>query len=203
MRIYRYILIPVLLAAMLLSGCSANKHDPRNDMTSEEAALYTAVEYLFPKEQNESEKDYLTVEIFGWSFSDMPGAMRNHILAYCRNGGTKYIDLSFEELKEEGHITPGNGDYYTDEDLTYAQGRGKYISLEKSGDESTGELVIKYTCYIAESERNGYDIILKQYKSGWKVEKVANSWIDALDNQTDATPNPDEASAPSPDSPQK
>lgn len=199
MRIYRYILILVLSAAMLLSGCSANGPDPRDGMTSEEAALYTAVEYLFPKEQNESEKDYLTVEIFGWSFSDMPEAVRSHILSYCGNGGTKYIDLSFEKLIEEGHITPGNGDYYTADDLTYAQGRGKYISLEKSGDESTGELIIKYTCYIAESERNGYDIILKQYKSGWKVEKVANSWIDALNKQPAVTPDPDT----SPDSPQK
>lgn len=196
MRIYRYILVLVLSAAMLISGCSSGEPDPRDGMTSEEAALYTAVEYLFPKDKNESEKDYLTVEIFGWSFDDMPEAVYNHIVDYCQNGGTKYIDLTFEELKEEGRLAPGNGDYYEQSDLTYAQGRGKYISLEKSGDESSGELVIKYTCYVAESERNGYDIILKQYKSGWKVEKVANPWIDALDNQVEATPDPDTGDSP-------
>lgn len=75
MRVFKTMFAALLAALMLVSlpGCKKEKEFvvPSN-MTREEAALFTAIANVCPKDDNHSKVEYLTFFIEGWSFDKLP-----------------------------------------------------------------------------------------------------------------------------------
>ena len=107
-------LFAALLAALMLvslPGCKKEKEFvvPSN-MTREEAALFTAIANVCPKDDNHSKVEYLTFFIEGWSFDKLPPEITSYLTEYCANSGANLVQLSYEDLVAQGYITKGDRD---------------------------------------------------------------------------------------------
>ena len=115
MRVFKTMFAALLAALMLVSlpGCKKEKEFvvPSN-MTREEAALFTAIANVCPKDDNHSKVEYLTFFIEGWSFDKLPPEITSYLTEYCANSGANLVQLSYEDLVAQGYITKGDGDFY-------------------------------------------------------------------------------------------
>ena len=87
-----------LLAALMLvslPGCKKEKEFvvPSN-MTREEAALFTAIANVCPKDDNHTKVEYLTFFIEVWSFDKLPPEITSYLTEYCANSGANLVQLS-------------------------------------------------------------------------------------------------------------
>ena len=110
MRVFKTMFAALLAALMLVSlpGCKKEKEFvvPSN-MTREEAALFTAIANVCPKDDNHSKVEYLTFFIEGWSFDKLPPEITSYLTEYCANSGANLVQLSYEDLVAQGYITKG------------------------------------------------------------------------------------------------
>ena len=101
MRVFKTMFAALLAALMLVSlpGCKKEKEFvvPSN-MTREEAALFTAIANVCPKDDNHSKVEYLTFFIEGWSFDKLPPEITSYLTEYCANSGANLVQLSYEDL---------------------------------------------------------------------------------------------------------
>ena len=164
-----------------------------DNMTREQAALFTAVAAVCPKDNNHSKAQYLSFFIEDWSFNSFPAEILNYLNDYCANGKASFIQLSYEDLKEAGYIIPGDGGFYPEDEETYMLGKGKIFTFIKSGDENSDTMTVKLKTFISDSDSSGYDIELKFEKGAWKVDKYSNPWGNAY---MDADQTESESSAP-------
>lgn len=186
-------IIAVLMAILTLSGCTTNNgFEIPKDMTREEAALFTAIAEVCPKDDNHSKVDYLTFYIEGWSFDEIPEEINDYLVEYAANGNARLVQLSFEELEAEGYIVNGDGDFFKEDEKTYKLGKGKIFTFTKYGDSDSDSLVVKLEGYISDNDCSGYDIILNYTNGAWVFEKYANPWGEAYMQ----TPEPGETEAP-------
>ena len=99
MRVFKTMFAALLAALMLVSlpGCKKEKEFvvPSN-MTREEAALFTAIANVCPKDDNHSKVEYLTFFIEGWSFDKLPPEITSYLTEYCANSGANLVQLSYE-----------------------------------------------------------------------------------------------------------
>lgn len=114
MRVFKTMFAALLAALMLVSlpGCKKEKEFvvPSN-MTREEAALFTAIANVCPKDDNHSKVEYLTFFIEGWSFDKLPPEITSYLTEYCANSGANLVQLSYKDLVAQGYITKGDGDF--------------------------------------------------------------------------------------------
>lgn len=170
------VLIVISLFLALFACDTNNAPEIPEGMTREEAALFTAVAAVCPKDNNHSKVDYLTFCIEGWSFSSMPDAIVEYLSEYAANGECKIVDKSFDELVEQGYISGGDGEFFGEDELTYMDGKGKIFTFELVGDTESDNVVVKLTGFISEKDQSGYDINLVFSKGKWSVESYSNSW---------------------------
>lgn len=179
----------------LVAGCGkSNSFKVPEGMTREEAALFTAIAAVCPKDDNHSKVDYLTFHIEGWSFDTLPSEIISYLNEYCANGKANLVQLSYEQLKEQGYIESGDGGFFAESEETYKLGKGKIFTFTKEGDENADELVVKLKGFISDNDSSGYDIVLQYKKGAWQFVKFANPWGQAYMN----TPDPN-ATADSPE----
>lgn len=179
MKLFIKVIAVLILASFLFTSIACHKNDmPEipDDMTREQAALFTAVAAVCPKDKNNSKVDYLTFCIKGWSFSSMPEAIVEYLSEYAMNGECKVIDKTFDELIEQGYISNGDGEFFDKDELTYMDGKGKMFTFELVGDTETDSVVVKLTGFISEKDQSGYDINLAFSNGKWSVESYSNSW---------------------------
>lgn len=160
-------------------------------MTREEAALFTAIAKVCPKDDNHSKVEYLTFHIEGWSFDTLPNEIISYLNEYCANGNAKLVQLSLEELREQGYIDHGDGGFFKEDEETYKLGKGKLFTFTKVGDENADELIVKLTGYISDNDSSGYDIVLQYKKGAWQFVKFTNTWGQAYMNTPDPNSTPD------------
>ena len=190
--------IIILMLAVLIfasfTGCGKeNEFKVPENMTREQAALFTAIAAVCPKDNNHSKAQYLSFFIEGWSFDSFPAEMLNYLNDYCANGKASFIQLSYDDLKGAGYIVPGDGGFYSKDEETYMLGKGKMFTFIKAGDENSDSMVVKLKTFISDSDSSGYDIELKFEHNAWKVDKFSNPWGGAYMN----TDKPEaESSAP-------
>lgn len=173
----------LLLACLMLpifsvfTGCRKETgfSVPEN-MNREQAALFTAIAAVCPKNENHSKAQYLSFFIEGWSFDSFPAEILNYLNDYCANGKASFIQLSYNDLKDAGYIVPGDGGFYSEDEETYMLGKGKMFTFIKAGDENSDTMTVKLKTFVSDSDSSGYDIELKFEKNAWKVERFSNPW---------------------------
>ena len=194
MRKLRSIAAFIIAVAMLLvlTGCNRNSEfKVPGDMTREEAALFTAIAKVCPKDDNHSKVDYLTFHIEGWSFDTIPDEILSYLREYCENGNATMVQLSFDELKAQGFIESGDGGFFGKDEDTYKLGKGKIFTFTKDGDENADTLTVKLTGFISDNDTSGYDILLEYKKGAWQFVKFANAWGNAYMNTSEPSQTPD------------
>ena len=92
----------IILAFVLSAAACAKKNDFKvpDGMTREEAALFTAVAKVCPKDDNHSKMDDLTFRIEGWSFDTIPQPILDYLQEYCFAGGASMMQFSDEQLRQ-------------------------------------------------------------------------------------------------------
>lgn len=197
MRVFKTMFAALLAALMLVSlpGCKKEKEFvvPSN-MTHEEAALFTAIANVCPKDDNHSKVEYLTFFIEGWSFDKLPPEITSYLTEYCANSGANLVQLSYEDLVAQGYITKGDGDFYKTYDDTYKMGLGKIFTFTLKDGESTDAdtCTVAVKGFISESDTSGFDVELQYVDGAWKFVKYSNAW-----NQHQFfTPEPENSDGP-------
>lgn len=147
-------------------------------MTREEAALFTAIANVCPKDDNHSKVEYLTFFIEGWSFDKLPPEITSYLTEYCANSGANLVQLSYEDLVAQGYITKGDGDFYKTYDDTYKMGLGKIFTFTLKDGESTDAdtCTVAVKGFISESDTSGFDVELQYVDGAWKFVKYSNAW---------------------------
>ena len=178
-----------------LPGCKKEKEFvvPSN-MTREEAALFTAIANVCPKDDNHSKVEYLTFFIEGWSFDKLPSEITSYLTEYCANSGANLVQLSYKDLVAQGYITKGDGDFYKTYDDTYKMGLGKIFTFTLKDGESTDAdtCTVAVKGFISESDTSGFDVELQYVDGAWKFVKYSNAW-----NQHQFfTPEPENSDGP-------
>ena len=197
MRVFKTMFAALLAALMLVSlpGCKKEKEFvvPSN-MTREEAALFTAIANVCPKDDNHSKVEYLTFFIEGWSFDKLPPEITSYLTEYCANSGANLVQLSYKDLVAHGYITKGDGDFYKTYDDTYKMGLGKIFTFTLKDGESTDAdtCTVAVKGFISESDTSGFDVELQYVDGAWKFVKYSNAW-----NQHQFfTPEPENSDGP-------
>ena len=189
----------ILLCAVLGSAGCAKKNKEfvvPDGMTREEAALFTAVAKVCPKDDNHSKAELLTFYIEGWSFDAIPQQILEYLGAYCSSGGAAMMQFDFDTLKTMGYIAPGNGDFFGEDELVYNEGTGKIFTftLKEGEDVNSDHVAVSVKGFISDKDTSGYDVELTYTDGAWRFERFSNVW-----NQYDFfTPEPE-----SPDGPEK
>lgn len=191
-KIIAIVLAVLMLAPSLACKDEAGKYEVPEGLTREEAALYTAVAAVCPKDDNHSKVEYLTFHIECWSFTEIPDEVQKYIGEYASNGGAAVVPLSFEELIEQGYIVKGDGGFFSEDENTYKLGTGKIFTFTKVGNSDEDSLIVKLTGFISDSDSSGYDINLAWKDDEWIVEGFTNPWGAAYMNNT-AEPTDDTA----------
>lgn len=183
-KIIAIALAVLMLVPSLACKDGAKKYEVPKELTREEAALYTAVAAVCPKDDNHSKVEYLTFHIEGWSFTEIPDEVQKYIGEYASNGKAVVVPLTFEELIEQGYIVKGDGDFFSKDENTYKLGKGKIFTFTKAGDSDADSLIIKLTGFISDNDSSGYDIELTWKDGKWNVEGFTNPWGAAYMNNT-------------------
>ena len=173
-------LMVILLAALMLIPCAACKKDDVYEvpegLNREEAAMFTAVAAVCPKNDNHSKVEYLTFHIKGWSFDEIPDAIQKYLAEYAANGNAAVVNLSFDELVSQGYLAKGDGDFFGEDELTYKEGKGKIFTFELTGDANSDTIVVKLMGFISENDQSGYDINMTFKDDKWVVDGYSNPW---------------------------
>lgn len=183
-KVIAIIIAVLMLVPSLACKDEAKKYEVPEGMTREEAALYTAVAAVCPKDDNHSKVEYLTFHIECWSFNEIPDEVQKYIGEYASNGGAAVVPLSFEELIEQGYIVKGDGGFFSEDENTYKMGKGKIFTFTKVGSSDEDSLIIKLTGFISDNDSSGYDINLAWKDGKWVVEGFTNPWGAAYMNNT-------------------
>lgn len=186
--------ILVLLTFFCAVGCKKKEGFSVPDgMTREEAALFTAIARVCPKDDNHSKVEYLTFYIEGWSFDTLPQEINDYLVDYAINGKAALIQMDREQLKEQGFIVKGDGDFFSEEEDTYMLGKGKIFTFKNTGDPNADTLVVRLTGYISDNDCSGYDIEMHYENGKWVVDGLTNPWSDVYMKTPEpgATPDPD------------
>ncbi|MBR4434776.1 MAG: hypothetical protein IKS90_01605 [Clostridia bacterium] len=196
--------IMLIAALMLFAACSTrpgeftdnNKFAAPKDMTMEQSALYAAIAKVCKKDDNHSKAEYLTFRLEGWSFDEFPEAIREHLSEYCRNGGAAMMQADNETLIKLGLMKAGDGDFYKEDELVYAEGKGKIFTFSLPEGESTDSTNcrIRVSWYISDRDSGSFDIELECVKKDWYYVRTSNAQNHYL--------NPDETQGSS-NSPEK
>ncbi len=177
-RITRFVAV-MLSVLMLISALACKKntgYEIPEGLTREEAALFTAIAAVCPKDDNHSKVEYLTFHIECWSFDEIPDAIESYIAEYASDGNAAVMPYSFDELIEKGYIEKGDGDFYGKDENTYKMGKGKIFTFTKVGDTDTDSVIVKLSAFISDNDTSGYDINLVWKDGKWVVESYANTW---------------------------
>lgn len=183
-KVIAIVLAVLMLVLSLACKDEAKEYEVPEGLTREEAALYTAVAAVCPKDDNHSKVEYLTFHIECWSFTEIPDEVQKYIGEYASNGKAAVVPLSFEELIEQGYIVKGDGDFFSKDENTYKMGKGKIFTFTKAGDSDSDSLIIKLTGFISDNDSSGYDINLAWKDGKWIVEGFTNPWGAAYMNNT-------------------
>ncbi len=183
-KIIAIVLAVLMLVPSLACKDEAKQYEIPEGLTREEAALYTAVAAVCPKDDNHSKVEYLTFHIESWSFTEIPDEVQKYIGEYVASGEAVVVPLSFDELIEQGYIVKGDGDFFSKDENTYKMGKGKIFTFTKAGNSDEDSLIIKLTGFISDNDSSGYDINLSWKDGKWIVEGFTNPWGAAYMNNT-------------------
>lgn len=177
--------IMLTAAFMLFAACSTkpgeftdnNKFVAPKNMTMEQSALYAAVAKVCKKDDNHSKAEYLTFRLEGWSFDEFPEAIRAYLSEYCKNGGAVMMQADDETLVKLGLMKAGDGGFYKEDELVYAEGKGKIFTFSLPEGESTdrANCRIKVSWYISDRDSGSFDIELKGVKEDWYYVRTSNA----------------------------
>lgn len=191
MRRFRPIAMFLLIASLIFvcGGCKKEETFKVPDgMTREQAALFTAIADVCPKDDPNSKMEYLTFHIEGWSFEELPTEIFNYLSEYCRNGKANMVQMSYDGLVENGYITKGDGGFFAETENTYMLGRGKLFTFTLDGDTDSDTVIVKLKGYVSDNDSSGWDIVLEYTDGAWVVTGRTNVWSQPLLN----TPDPNE-----------
>lgn len=174
-------ILAIILAILLLIPSIACKqetgvYEVPEGLNREEAALFTAISTVCPKDANHSKVEYLTFHIESWSFTEIPDPIQKYIGEYAADGKAAVVPLTFDELIEQGYIVKGDGDFFGTEENTYKLGKGKIFTFTKTGDTDSDSVVIKLSGFISDKDFSGYDINLVWKGNKWVVDGLTNPW---------------------------
>ena len=186
----------IILAFVLGAAACAKKNDFKvsDGMTREEAALFTAVAKVCPKDDNHSKMDDLTFRIEGWSFDTIPQPILDYLQEYCFAGGASMMQFSDEQLRQLGYVDFGDGGFFAEDELVYAGGKGKIFTFTLKEDQDTARdrVLVSVTGWISEKDTSGFDVELEYAKDRWTFVKNTNAW----NYYQFATQDPNELSEP-------
>lgn len=186
----------IALAAILpLSACSKKKkYVAPATLSREGAALYTAIAFVCPKDQNHSKMDYLTFHFEGWSFEEPPREILDYLNDYCRTGSAALLQFSYDDLVAMGYIKSGEDDSFFENQNVYADGLGKIFTftLPEGQDVESDHLIVSVTGYISDNDYSGFDVELEYSNNAWNALRFSNTWYQDQFN----TPDPDSTTEP-------
>ena len=171
--------LAAVLAASALLGCAKKQgFTVPEGMTREEAALFTAIANVCPKDSNNSKMDYLTFYIAGWSFSKLPDEIRRYLAEYCADGSAQWVDLEYSALWEQGLIAKGDGGFYGEDEDVYAEGRGKIFTFTLGEGQSTDAetCAVSVRGFVSDMDQSGFDVVLNYENGEWKFVEYTNTW---------------------------
>lgn len=170
----------MLLSAVLAASACAKKPAFKvpDGMTREEAALFTAVANVCPKDDNHSKMEKLTFRIEGWSFDAIPQPILDYLQEYCFAGGAAMMQFSDEQLRQLGYVAFGDGGFFAEDELVYAEGKGKIFTFTLGEDQDTEQdsVLVSVTGWISEKDNSGFDVELDYVNGEWKFVKNTNAW---------------------------
>ena len=177
------LLAAAAMGALLLVGCKRGGDiEAPEGLTREEAALFTAVASVCPRNDNNTKAEYLTFRIAGWSFEEIPEPVLAYLREYCAAGHAAMMQFDDEGLIKLGLLgesdpETGSG-FFDDDELVYASGKGKIFTFTlKSGeDTSKDECRVSVESYISFKDSSGYDIVLEYDNGAWRRKEYTNAW---------------------------
>lgn len=175
----------LILSVFCLAACAKKEGEytkggdfiAPSGMTEEQSLLFAAVAKVCPRDDNHSKAKYLTFRLEGWSFDKFPEAINEHFARYCESGSAIMMQLNDEELKKAGLLKAGDGDFYKEDELVYADGTGKIFTFSLPEGERASETNcrIKVRWYISDRDSGGFDIELEKRGSNWHYLRTSNA----------------------------
>lgn len=169
----------IILAAVLAPACAKkSEFKVPEGMTREEAALFTAVAHVCPKDDNHSKMEKLTFRIEGWSFDQIPQPILDYLQEYCFAGNAAMMQFTDEQLRQLGYVDFGDGDFFAEDELVYAEGKGKIFTFKLGEDQDTASdrVLVSMIGWISERDTSGFDVELEYVNGAWKFVKNTNAW---------------------------